>query len=135
MTLLDRPALLGFILLAVCALLGLVVLHQLVSVIGGLGAGDAWIDVNAGAAGAVPAVGTIGSWATVLLARRLTHRTERRLMSLSFALVPLIPLLPFAAAPVVHAVMTDRGYERCLVEPGRRFPGSRYQRDMPEACL
>ncbi|MCR0981193.1 hypothetical protein [Roseomonas populi] len=129
-----RPSLVGLLLLALCAFLAGVAVHALWVLLGGLTSGASWIDMNTGAAGAVPAAIAIGCWSAVLLGWRMTDRTERRIMRLSFACVPLVVLLPLAVTPLAHMLLSDQGYERCRIDPGRRFPGARYHHGAPEAC-
>lgn len=129
----ERPALHG-LLLALCALLVGFAVHEMWSVLDGLATGAEWIDVNTGVAGALPGAVALGCGSSILLGLRMTHRTERRVMALLFACVPLIVLLPLALFPLTHALLTERGYERCRTEIGRRFPGYRYVRGASEAC-
>ncbi len=123
----------GF-LLALVAFLLAVPAYGLWSLLDGLSSGAAWIDVNAGAAGALPAAVAVAVWALILGGWRMTDRTERRAMRLSFACVPLILLLPLAAGPALDSILAGRGYERCEREFGRRFPGTRYHRGAPDSC-
>ncbi|WP_338662927.1 hypothetical protein VQH23_22620 [Pararoseomonas sp. SCSIO 73927] len=134
MSRLGRTALLGPLLLALCALAAGIAVHAAWSLLDGLASGAEWIDVNTGAAGGLPGAFVLGCWSSILLGLRMTPRTERRLMTLSLLCVPLIVLLPPILMPVVHSIMTERGYERCPSPLGRRFPGDRYVRGAPGAC-
>lgn len=131
---LGPSACLGIGLFALATFLAGIATHDLWSFLDGLASGAIWIDVNTGTAGAVPAAVAIGCWSLILLGLRMTDRTERRIMGLSFACVPLIVLLPLAFMVVTNAVLSEKGYERCHVDPSRRFPGTRYMRTGLEAC-
>jgi hypothetical protein len=131
---LDRPILLGVPLLALVAFLAWIAMHGLWSFLDGLTSGADWIDLNTGSAGAAAAAVAIGCWSAILLGLRMTDRTERWIMRLSFACVPLIVLLPLAFTALADHALAGRGYERCRIAFGHRFPGSRYQRGAPETC-
>jgi len=130
----GRPSLLGVFLFALVAFLAWVAAYGAWSFLDALSSEAEWVDVNAGAAGAVPAAVAIGIWSAILTGRPLTARGERRAVRLSFLCVPLIVLLPLVVSVLADDALSDRGYERCRVEIGRRFPGARYHRDAPESC-
>lgn len=123
-----RDLALGGFLLVLCTFLIGIAAHEVWSVFTGLALGAPWIDVNVGAISAIPAATALSCWATILAGLRMTDRTERRIMGLSLMCVPLIVLLPLVLIPVTHAVLTGHGYERCRIDPSRRFPGARYIR-------
>ena len=129
-----RSTLLKAFLFALVGFLTWVAAHGLWSFLDGLSSKADWIDVNAGSAGALPAAVAIGIWSAILTGRRLTARTERRAMRLSFLCVPLIVLLPLAFSLLVDHALSEQGYERCRVEIGHRFPGARYHRGAPKSC-
>lgn len=108
--------------------------HELWSFSRVLASDAAWGDLTAGSAGAIPAAVAIGSWSAILLGLRMPDRTERWIMGLSFACVPLIVLLPLSSGVVADVVLSAKDYQPCRVEPGRRFLGVRYDRAAPDLC-